>query len=1428
MPKPLLASLLDQMPGKIRLRTALIVPFVLQTVLAVGTVGYLSYRHGQAEVDHLTTQLRQEVSDRVQQKLDGYLSITHQLNQVNLDAVELGLLDLNDLQKTGQFFAKQMRLFDVGSINYTNEKGDFVGFDRLPGDTLLLNEISGTNPEQMRVYQVEEDGERFVFQGVKPRSSIMPNQGGYWDTVQAGYPTWGRIYKWRDRQDLAISANYPVYDKTTNQLQGVLSVDLLLSEIEDFLRGLRVSNSGEVFILGRDGLLVSSSGDRESRESGRFNARNSSNALIRLTAKHLYEEFGSFKAIKYSQKFNLEVLGVKQFVQVTPWRDRFGLDWLIVVGLPETDFVAAVYNNTRTTILLCLGALGAATAASWITARRVVRPIREIGAASQGLAKGDFNQQVQGGNIRELGALATSFNQMSREIQQSRERLEDYARSLEQKVQDRTADLAKKVQEREAAQAFLRRVIDVVPSSIFVKDREGRFLVANQEGAAMYGATVEQLLNKQDADFNSDASQTEQFKRVNEEVMATRQMKLIPNERITNYLGETRWYQTLITPFIDQDGEVQGIIGSATDITSLKQVEEELQVANAELQALFLAMTDVVLVMDREGRYLKIVATNPDLLLRPSEELLGQKISDFFPSEQAVRFLSDIHEVLETHQTKTIEYSLDNQEATLWFSSNISRLSAETVMMVARDISDRKQAEEELKTANAEMQALFSAMDQLIFVFDHRGQHLKVPSITNQLLYKPNEDRIGKTLHEVFPQEIADRFMGYIQQALTTQDTVNVEYSLMLEDQEVWSDASITPIDETSVVWVIRNSTERKRAEQALEREVSTRSKAEELLRSAYAEQRALFAAMEDLVLVRNAQGLCTKILTPKANHLLYRPVDEMLGKTVYEVFEPELAELFLSYIQQALTTQQAVKAEYRLLLQGQVVWLDAEISPIDDESVIWVVRDVTDRKLAEQELQKAKQAADAANRAKSEFLANMSHELRTPLNAILGFTQLMNRDRGLTEDNRANIEIITRSGEHLLALINDVLDMSKIEAGRTTLNETSFDLYALLKSVQTMFQMRAEAKGLDLEMAIDPNLPQYIKSDANKLRQVLINLLSNAIKFTHHGSVSLAVRDEETCEGNLLCFEVADTGDGIASEELEGIFEAFVQASTGRKSSQGTGLGLPISRKFAQLMGGDIEVKRSIVGEGTVFAFKVRVQPAIAAELPVSQTERMVMGLAPDQPLYRILVVDDKWENRQLLVKLLVPIGFEVREAENGEEAIAQWQLWKPHLIWMDMRMPVMDGYSATQHIKATTQGQATAIIALTASALEEERSIILSSGCDDFVRKPFQTADIFSMLQKHIGVRYVYADPVMDLGAESGGESGEIKLTIETLRTLKVNDLAELGQALQNVDLDVTSRTLERIQQYNYPLAIGLQQAIDNFEYEQILALIQSASHE
>jgi PAS domain S-box-containing protein len=1415
----LIDSLSDKIPGKVRLRTVMIVPFVLQTILAVGVVGYLSFRHGQQQVDLLTKQLRQEVSNRVQQELDSYLSIPHQINQTNLDAFELGLINPQDLNQMGQFFARQMRTFDVGYINYANEQGDFIGVERLDDGTLLLNEILRKNPKQMAVYTLNRQGDRLALQGIEAQPDITPNEEWYKAAAQAGYPVWSSIYQWQDKPVLSISSSYPVFDKTTKKLQGVMGVDLILSQVEDFLQRLDIR--GEVFVLERDGLLVASSDDSDrgqSDESGRLNATQSANPIVRETTQYLKQNFGNFKTINFSQQLNLSIANERQFVQVSPWRDRFGLDWLIVVVVPETSFMAEINAHARTTTLLWLGAFGVAIAAGLVTARRVARPIRYIGAASQQMAKGELTQQVRGGRIRELGALAASFNQMSREIQQSRQQLEDYARSLEQKVQE-LSDRQRVETDLKSQQDFLRMVIDVVPSSIFVKDWEGRFLVANQVGASMYGTTVEDLLSKRDVDFNSDLTQVEQFRAVNHEVMETRQAKLIPNEKITNFKGETRWFQTVITPFIDVTGTVQGIIGCATDITGLKQTEEELQSANAELEALFSAMTDVVLVLDRQGYYLKIVATNPDLLVRPTDELLGKTIGDFFTDEQTTAFMGYIQEVLQTGQTKLIEYSLNLQNVDIWFSANISPLSSETVIMVARNISDRKRIEEELKAANAEMKALFAAMDQLIFVYDRNGLHLKVPSTTHQLLYQPQISREGKTIHDIFPKEIADEFVGYIRQSLDLQQTLNVEYSLMLEGQEVWSDSSISPINESSVIWVARNVTERKRAEQVLQREIDTRARAEASLQSAYAEQRALFVAMEDLVLVRNSQGICTKIMTPKSTHLLYKPAGEMLGKTLHEVFPAETANLFLEYIHQALSSQQTVKAEYHLVIQGLERWLDAEISPINAEDVIWVIRDVTQRKQAEQELQHAKQVADAANRAKSEFLANMSHELRTPLNAILGFAQIMNRDRALTSDHRSHVDIINRSGEHLLTLINDVLDMSKIEAGRMILNETSFDLRVLLESVQGMFQIRAETKGLELSMVIAPDLPRYVKADESKLRQVLINLLSNAIKFTHHGTVTLRVRRMAIAASSFLKFEVSDTGEGIAPEELDSIFEAFVQADVGRKSNQGTGLGLPISRRFVQMMGGDIQVE-SMLGRGTVFRFEVRVNPAIASELPASAAEFLVIGLTPGQPQYRILVVDDKWENRQLLVKLLAPIGFEVCEAGNGEEAIAQWHVHKPHLIWMDMRMPIMDGYAATQQIKSTTEGQATAIIALTASALEEERNVILSSGCDDFVRKPFQASEIFSMLQKHVGVNYIYEDEVDRpvLGKP------QLDLSADSLRAISPDLLLNLEQALQNIDMDLMNRSIEQVH-FNHPdLAIALRQAIDNFEYESVLVLIQS----
>lgn len=493
-------------------------------------------------------------------------------------------------------------------------------------------------------------------------------------------------------------------------------------------------------------------------------------------------------------------------------------------------------------------------------------------------------------------------------------------------------------------------------------------------------------------------------------------------------------------------------------------------------------------------------------------------------------------------------------------------------------------------------------------------------------------------------------------------------------------------------------------------------------------------------------------------------------------------------------------------------------------------------------ELALAKEKAEVANEAKSTFLANMSHELRSPLNAILGFSQLMTRSRSLSPEHQENVSIITRSGEHLLSLINQVLDLSKIEAGRTTLNEQNFDLYRLLDDLEDMFLLRADDKHLQLIFDRYPDVPRYIRTDRVKLNQVLINLLNNAIKFTSEGGVSVRVAAKNDCidpvfEGSIdpsetqanaknrqksdiiLCFEIEDTGPGIAPEELDSLFEAFVQTKTGKESQEGTGLGLPISRKFVQLMGGEIQVN-SEVGRGTIFHFEIKACTVDAKDIENKQPSRRVIALEPNQPRYRILIVDDKPLNRQLLVKLLAPLGFELKEAANGAEAIAVWDEWEPHLIWMDMRMPVMDGYEATKHIKATTKGQATAVIALTASVLEEERAIVLSAGCDDFMRKPFRESDIFEATSKHIGVRYLYEDPIdSDLLTETEAKNA---LSATALAALPAELIAALSRAIPEGDLDLIASAIAQIRSKNMPLAGAIESCIDNFEYDKILTLI------
>ncbi|XZN97676.1 MAG: ATP-binding protein [Microcoleus sp.] len=928
-----ISSSFGELSGKLPLRTVLIVPFVFQTFLAVGIVGYLSFKNGQQAVNNVANQLRGEITNRIDLNLKSYLTIPHQVNQSNAVALDLGQLKLQDLVGLERHFWRQIQIFDsltFAGIGLENQEN--LGAERADDGSLTVRVSTIDSNFDFRTYAMNQKGDRTKQLSNKPNFDPR-TRPWYKAAVAAGKPTWSQIYPHTKGITSYLGAAMP-YKNESGQLQGVLLTNINLSQIGKFLQSLKIGKTGQSFIIEHDGMLVATStGEKPIRTvankdfgAERIKAIDSSNPLTKAIALFLAQNAIAEKHTAQQLEFNLQ--NQRHFLQVLPLRDDKGLDWSIVVVIPESDFMAEIDANNRTTILLCIAALILSILIGILTAQWVTKPILQLNETAKDIAKGNWNQSGVINRRDEVGQLAKSFNSMAHQLQES------FA-TLEQKVEERTSELA---------------------------------------------------------------------------------------------------------------------------------------------------------------------------------------------------------------------------------------------------------------TSN--------------------------------------------------------------------------------------------------------------------------------------------------------------------------------------------------------------------------------------------------------QQLELAKEKAEVANQAKSTFLANMSHELRSPLNAILGFAQIMLRSRSLPSEHFESVGIITRSGEHLLTLINEVLDLSKIEAGRTTINEKQFDMYRLIDDVEDMFRLKADDAGLQLLFERGSDVPRYLRTDQVKVRQILINLLNNAIKFTKEGGVCVRIcmnsgllssgqpnknSQERVANNQQIYFEVEDTGMGIAPEELDKLFEAFMQTASGRNAQEGTGLGLAISRQFVQLMGGDITVS-SKVGVGTIFKFDITTQVVDTADDEAEQNKRRVIALEPNQPRYRILIVDDKPLNRQLLVQLLNPLGFELKEATNGQEAVDIWHEWDPHLIWMDMRMPVMDGYAATQKIKSTTKGQATAIIALTASVLEEERAVVVSAGCDDFMRKPFREQEIFAVMNKHIGVRYIYEESI-DKAAQTLSKT-DIKdvLEPEALATLPPDLRANLASAAKSLDIGEVDHLIQEVKTINASIGNAFLVLANEFEYGKIASYIEA----
>ncbi|MEA5467941.1 adenylate/guanylate cyclase domain-containing protein [Spirulina sp. 06S082] len=1034
--------------GRIPLRLVLIVPFVLQILAAVGLTGWLSLQNGQVAIQSLASQLQGEVTARIAQNLNEYLAIPKIVNQSAVNILDPRAIAPTDNPNIQRYFWKQVKsIAIINTIQFATEGEKYIGAGRTSeGDIVLKIADPVTTGSEFQTYATNTQGQPTAKLSARPNYNPR-SRPWYQAAIRVNQPVWSSVYVMFSHKKLGMTLSQPLYEDAGKFL-GVVGTDILLEDISSFLENIQIGQRGQTLIIDRQGNTVASS-TREalfSERNGsarRVKIGDSTNAIVQATGRYLQSYFGDLSKIQKNQQLYFTFEGKRYFFQVSPIAEEFGLDWLILVVVPEDDFLGQIHANTRITVILCFLAFALAIASGILTARWITKPVLELSRASQAITAGRLEQKIQiqpllpwCPGIAEIRVLAKSFNRMAVQLRQSFHDLETAKVELEERVQERTAQLA-------TAESELRGVFAAMTELILIFDRQGRYLKipsANREllynaEEIVVGKTIHEIFPQAQADW---------FVAQIESVLDQRGAKAI--EYAIPLEGQETWFSATISP-ISEDS----VVWVARNVSERKLLEQQLRTSEEKMRMVFEAMTSIILVLTlRDGNLenLEISPTSPARLYHETDmDPIGETIAGFYSEETASQWLESINYAIESQQLVNLDYKLQFADREIWFSASISPLSTDSAIWVARDITDRKHAEEEIElllTVGQEISAAKDFDSAIAILLQRIGEttgwnygEAWIPAVDGSALvcspswYSSMKDEGTDNTQQATGNNISE-FREY-SEALTLLANEELPGRVWVQCRPEWvrdvsleaddvflrlekaaecglNSAFAVPILIPPREDLLRES-ERlpvlavltffltdtcRQDEQAFELVMGVAGQLGTLLQQKQdeAELKALFAAMTDLIFVFDGNGRHLKIPVTNAKNLIYDPMTNRIGKTLHEIFPEEQATFFLALIRETLQKQDNVEVEYSLQIEGEEIWSDTTISPISTDSVIWVARDITDRKQAEAALLKRQRYSAIVVEVQRQLLAASAgsdnyHTILEPLGRVSGASRV-------------------------------------------------------------------------------------------------------------------------------------------------------------------------------------------------------------------------------------------------------------------------------------------------------------------------------------------------------------------------------------------------------------------------------------------------------